>query len=115
MKAQYVAFDGNVFDTQEECEEYEKTIDYHNYIVQYNIDGEVINTNDWEKVRFIKYSCFPNDDVFNIFLEDTWNYIGQSDWDIFSKHLNCGPGLYQWDYESCLYVKVLEGIKNITW
>lgn len=115
MEVKYVAYDGSVFDTQAECEDYESTTDYHNYITQYNENGEIINTNDWNKVKFIKCCQFPSDTIFDIFLEDVWNSIGEVNFDNFSEHFCYGPGLYQWDYESGIYVKVLKGVKNITW
>lgn len=106
----FIADDGMIFNTMEECEEYEKVQSkgkevamlWHGFITMYNVDGEVVKSKfNWDKQTkdylentseiicdeawFIKIDCSASDweKITNYFRNEFGTYLPHYEKDIF--------------------------------
>ena len=102
----FIADDGKIFDTMEECEEYEKMQDkgkeiavlWHDFITTYDEDGEVVKS----KFNWNKQTKDYLDNTSEIICNEAWFIkidCSASDWEKITKYFNNEYGNYLPEYE----------------
>lgn len=106
----FIADDGKIFDTIEECEEYERiqsdgkevAMLWHNFITMYDDDGNVVaSTSNWDK-ETKDYLDHTND----ICLDEAWFIkidCSASDWEKITEYFTNEYGTYLPHYKKDMF------------
>lgn len=106
----FIADDGKVFDTMEECEEYEKMNDegkgvaalWHDFITMYDDDGEVIKS----KFNWGKQTKDYLDHISETICNEAWFIkidCSASDWEKITDYFSNEYGTYLPHYEKDIF------------